>query len=370
VGRCSTRALSPTTIDGSAMDISKIIYGTSKLGNLYEDIGEDRKRDIIATVIASSDEPIIFDTAGKYGAGLALEVLGNTLRRLSVDPSQIVISNKLGWKQTPLPDHREPTFEPGAWVNIHHDCVLDISYDGIMECFHQGNNLLGEGFSTNMVSVHDPDEYLIQANGNAEEEVARMTNIKEAYRALHDLKSAGLVSSVGIGCKDPTVVDRITDLIELDWVMMACSVTPMAHSDCTLALLRKLRAKEIPVINSAVFHGGFLVGEQYCDYRRIDPVNPADTTLLQWREKYTSLCQSVGISPAFAAIQFSFLFDGICSVALNADSVEHAIANHRMVFMVDEYGGEEVKERLHNLWSLLVQENMMSASIIRKSSQF
>ena len=38
-----------------------------------------------------------------------------------------MISNKLAWKRAPLLTD-EPTFEPGAWVNIKHDAVQDISW--------------------------------------------------------------------------------------------------------------------------------------------------------------------------------------------------------------------------------------------------
>jgi len=59
------------------------------------------------------DSIAVFDSAGKYGAGLALEVLGQCLEELNVPPEKVVISNKLAWKRIPLPEGAEPTFEPG-----------------------------------------------------------------------------------------------------------------------------------------------------------------------------------------------------------------------------------------------------------------
>ena len=41
-------------------------------------------------------------------------------------PEKVLISNKLAWKRVPLPHPgAEPTFEPGAWVNLKNDAVQD-----------------------------------------------------------------------------------------------------------------------------------------------------------------------------------------------------------------------------------------------------
>ena len=98
----------------------------------------------------------------------------------------MIISNKLGWIRTPL-TQPEPTFEKGVWMNIQHDAVQTISYEGIMECWHQGNELLGGKYKPQLVSVHDPDEFI---NGVAEqsEKEKRYKAILDAYRALSDLK--------------------------------------------------------------------------------------------------------------------------------------------------------------------------------------
>ena len=54
------------------------------------------------------------------------------LEELGVPPEKVLISNKLAWKRVPLKHPgAEPTFEPGAWVNLKNDAVQDISYQGI-----------------------------------------------------------------------------------------------------------------------------------------------------------------------------------------------------------------------------------------------
>ena len=150
--------------------LPRVLFGTSALGNLFVEPTHDEKKAVVEQVLKAVPTAL-FDSAGKYGAGLALEELGRCLEELGVEPEQVLISNKLGWKRVPLTTP-EPTFEPGAWVNLKNDAVQAISYDGIMECYRQGNALLGK-YEARIVSVHDPDEYLGAAADEADLEARR-----------------------------------------------------------------------------------------------------------------------------------------------------------------------------------------------------
>lgn len=48
-------------------------------------------------------------------------------------------------------------------MGIDNDAEQDISYEGILRCYEQGNELLGD-YNTSLASVHDPDEYLDAAS--------------------------------------------------------------------------------------------------------------------------------------------------------------------------------------------------------------
>eukprot|EP01063_Lacrimia_lanifica_P038916 TRINITY_DN839_c0_g1_i10.p1 TRINITY_DN839_c0_g1~~TRINITY_DN839_c0_g1_i10.p1 ORF type:complete len:237 (+),score=80.00 TRINITY_DN839_c0_g1_i10:69-779(+) len=211
--------------------LPKVVFGTSSLGNLFVELDAATKQELVSEAVNGASGTPVFDSAGKYGAGLALESLGEALKALKVSPADVLISNKLGWKRAPLTTP-EPTFEPGAWVNLKHDAVQDISYDGILECYEEGNALLGD-YSSQIVSVHDPDEYLEAAKDEADLK-KRKQDVLDAYRALIELRDAGKVQSVGVGAKDVTVIDFISDHVKLDWAMFACSVTPYAHVPSTL----------------------------------------------------------------------------------------------------------------------------------------
>ncbi|CAA6692726.1 MULTISPECIES: aldo/keto reductase [unclassified Lentimonas] len=300
----------------------KIIFGSSALGNLYEVVPESTKHDIVANWLEHQSNTII-DSAGKYGAGLALENIGRYLKKLSVDRSDVLISNKLGWKRTPLTTP-EPTFEQGAWFGLEHDAEQCISYDGILECYEQGNALLGD-YDAELLSVHDPDEYLAAADSeyNAAQ---RYEDILGAYKALTELRKAGKAKGIGVGSKDWKIIKRLfDDGVSLDWVMLANSFTLLTHPKEVMDFMEELHAADITIINSAVFNAGFLIGGKYFDYQIIDETSHPE--LFQWRNDFNAHCAEHGVTPALACCQFALSPPGVAALALNTSQAERVAQN-------------------------------------------
>jgi len=126
-----------TRIKNTSIEIPQVVFGTSAFGNLYQQTTDECRLAITKEIMVHTSGVVAFDSAGKYGAGLALEKLGETLGKLNVPRERVLISNKLGWRRVPL-ETAEPTFEPGVWFGIEHDAVQDISYDGILRCWEEG----------------------------------------------------------------------------------------------------------------------------------------------------------------------------------------------------------------------------------------
>lgn len=333
--------------DKSGFQLPPVIFGTSSLGNLYQSIDYETKRSIIEECIRHSSGKVIFDTAGKYGAGLALETLGKGLSDLNIHPDDVIICNKLGWYQTELLTS-EPTFEKGVWVDLKNDAVQQISYDGIMKCFNQGNRLLGI-YSAKMVSVHDPDEYLASARDEIEEE-QKYQDILEAYRALTALKKQKIVSSIGIGAKNWRVIERVVANVELDWVMIANCLTIKSHSEDLIRFIADLEEKNIAVINSAVFNGGFLTGSDFYNYQRVNNDAPEGKALYEWRNSFFSLCNKFNVKPAEVCFDFGFNIPGVRSIALNTTKPEKIRDN---VMMVN-------KKIPSDFWTAMREEQLIS----------
>ncbi len=312
-------------IGRTSIKIPPIIFGTSALGNLYTALSDETKLEIVQQAFEHVSAPVVFDSAGKYGAGLALEKLGECLEKLNIAPQDVIISNKLGWKQTPLLT-AEPTFEQGVWMDLKNDAVQDISYEGILNCYEQGNQLLGGKYFSQLASVHDPDEYLNAAISSKDRD-NRFTNIIEAYKALADLKKSGKIKALGVGAKNWKIIEEISKDVELDWVMFANSMTIMHHPKDLLDFMQLLHNKNISIINSAVFHAGFLIGGQFFDYRLLQPDTEENKAIFKWREDFFTLCTKHNISPAVACVSFATRAPGVVSIALNTSNPKHIKGN-------------------------------------------
>jgi len=309
----------------TGVNVPQIIYGTSYLGNLYRAIAYQDKLALMQQWFECTEKPVVIDTAGKYGAGLALETIGKGLDELGISPEDIVISNKLGWFRVPL-ESDEPTFEPGAWADLENDAIQTFSYEGIMKCHEQGNHLLGHQYQAALVSVHDPDEYLFAAAGD-EDMKKRMDEILDSYRALFDLKKEGKVKAVGIGSKDWKTIMELYEHVPFDWVMLANSFTIFHHPPELLAFIDRLFRDRVGIINSAVFHGGFLTGGKLFDYQNISRTSEKGRIIYGWREKFVRICSRHQVAPGDACIHFSMSHPALVSMALNTSKPEKMSRN-------------------------------------------
>ena len=333
-------------LGNTGLFVPPVVFGATCLGNLFVAMSDSDKRELIRQWMAHLPAPVAIDTAGKYGAGLSLEVLGRELQSLEVDPADVILSNKLAWRRVPL-TAPEPTFEPGVWVGLEHDAVQDISYDGILRCYEEGCRMLGH-YRPQLVSVHDPDEYLASAAGS-DQRAKRMDDILGAYRALEELRDSGLVAGVGVGAKDWRTIRDLDQHCQLDWVMMANSFTVLNHPVELVEFIDSLAARQIGLINSAVMHGGFLGGGSFFDYRPIDPDNQNDAQLLDWRERFTEICRRHQRSPFQVAVAFGRSHPGVVSVALSTSRPQR----------VGEMVSAATCEIPHSLWEELRDQGLI-----------
>ena len=333
------------------MMVPPIVFGATTLGNLFREVSEEEKAALVTAWFQAGLPSVFIDSAGKYGAGLSLEVIGRHLGRLGIDRDQVLISNKLAWRRVPL-SGPEPTFEPGAWFGLQHDAVQDISYDGIMRCWEEGNRLLGD-YPAHIVSVHDPDEYLAAANGTADRQ-RRLEDIVGAYRALHELKAAGVVRAVGVGAKNWQTIQELDQHCQLDWVMFANSFTVMRHPPELVTFITSLAQRGIGVINSALFHGGFLLGGDFFDYQRVDLQREADRGRVQWREKFTTLCRELGVSPFEVGVAFGRSHPGVTAVALSSSRADR----------VPEHVRAASQELPPQVWAALKEQGLIARDYV------
>jgi D-threo-aldose 1-dehydrogenase len=349
---CSAKSRVNNVVVGNKMnwDFPSIVFGVTSFGNHYQEVPYEQKLKMAQKWFDSIPGKVVLDTAGKYGAGLSLEMIGRVLRDLSIPPERVVISNKLGWKRVELMTP-EPTFEPGGtWVNIKHDAKQFISYEGIIDCHQQGCELLGEPYRPSLLSIHDPDEYLSKAMSEKDRE-SKLDDVIGAYQALKDIKKKESIFGIGLGVKNWKVIPEIIEKVDLDWVMLACSLTPYRHDSKLLALIEDLRQKNISIVNSAVYNAGFLLGGDFFDYRK--PNADIEPDLFKWRDDFLETCRELKVSASDVCIQFGMQIPGVRATALNTSKLDR----------IDEHI-QAVDKRIPNqVWDVLYNRNLIKIKL-------
>ena len=87
--------------------------------------------------------------------------------------------------------------------------------------------------------------------------------------------------------------------------MFSVSFTILSHPLELLEFIVELSEKGIVIINSAVFHAGFLTGGKHFDYRMLDETKIENKAYFDWREKFFFLCKKYDVQPAEACFQFA-----------------------------------------------------------------
>ncbi|MEM8736845.1 MAG: aldo/keto reductase, partial [Planctomycetota bacterium] len=244
-----------------------------------------------------------------------------------------------------------PSFEPEVWFDLEYDAVQDISREGILRCWLEGNRLLGD-YDAQLVSVHDPDEYLAAAKDSSDRD-SRYRDLVDAYQSLSELKSSGEVLAVGIGSKTWHTIDDLMQHCDFDWVMLANSFTLLSHPTEVLQFLDRLGEREIGVVNSALFHGGFLLGGDFFDYRSLDSANPLDQQRIDYRSRLGDLCLEYEVTPFQACLQFGRSHPSVHSVAL---STSKATRVPQQVAALDN----EIEA---DFWTAMKQQNLISEAV-------
>lgn len=125
------------------------------------------------------------------------------------------------------------------------------------------------------------------------------------------------MKAVGVGAKNWRTIQVITRHIQLDWVMIANSMTLHSHPESLLEYMHELKNRDTQVINSAVFNGGFLTGGDYYNYKLVTGDNPEQKDLLQWRKRFFKACEQYNVLPAHACVQYGLNAPGVTSIALS-----------------------------------------------------
>ncbi|MEX0612281.1 MAG: aldo/keto reductase [Pirellulales bacterium] len=268
----------------TGLRVPPILFGSCALGNVRRVIPEQTKLEICGDWFRHVAPPVFIETSNQHGDGMALKGLRRALRRLEIAPEEMVIAAKLGWKNG------------------------RINRDTVLAAWNETCQPLGDDYRPQLIAI-DVSDFL------------------EAHSALEELKAAGTVAGIGAVAQDWRLLKDLVAAINLDWVQLAGSFTVMRHPPELRQFMSDLAERRIAIINSAVFHGGFLVGASQFNNRAVNVNDPADSSLLAWRKAFTALCHGHSVRLSHACIQFALSAPGVVAVALDTSRPNRVAEN-------------------------------------------
>ena len=231
------------------VEVTQLGLGGAGLGDLF-DVVEDA--DASATLQAAWDAGIrYYDTSPWYGRGQSEHRLGRALyRRPRAD---YVLSTKVGRLFRAF--HDAENFEHGFWrggLKFQHR--FDYSYDGVMRSFEDSLQRLGLP-RIDLLLIHDLD---ISHHATDARVTAYLTELHNGgFRALTELRQAGLISGIGAGVNEVGMMPRFLDLMDIDFFLVALPYT-LLDTDVLDREFPRCVAHDVGFVIGAPFASGIL----------------------------------------------------------------------------------------------------------------
>lgn len=293
-------ALPKRRLGHSAVHITELAFGAAAIGNLGSPVVDAAARR--AVDVAWEMGIRSFDTAPHYGLGLSEKRLGEALR---VRPrAEYTISTKVGRILEPLPELAGDDLDNGFAVPATHRRRWDFSADGVRRSLEQSLERLGLD-RVDIVYLHDPDDHGEQA-------------FSEAYPALEDLRSQGVVGAIGAGMNQADMLTRFVRDTDVDVVLLAGRYTLLDQSGL-VELLPAAADRGVSVVIGGVFNSGLLADprpDATYDY------NAVSSDVLNQAVRMQVVCQRYGVPLRAAALCFPLAHPAVASVLIGARSAE------------------------------------------------
>lgn len=323
----------------SGIVLPQLGFGGAPLGDIFEKVTES---DADATLSAAWDGGVrYYDTAPWYGRGQSEHRFGRFLYRQPRD--QVVLSTKVG--RILSAPKTTASFTLDGRGGLPFDLRFDYSYDGIMRSYEDSLQRLGMT-RIDMLVIHDLD---FSYHGPELRVAAYLGQLAmSGYRALAELKAAGLISAIGVGINELGMIPRFVELIDVDFFLLALRYTLGEQSaldvEIPLCVDHGIGLVIGAVFSSGIFATGPVPGA------RLNYHEPSPEELVRVR-RIEATCRRHGVPLAAAALQFPLHHPAVTSVIPGGFHPAHVTNN--------------IKHMRHEipdaLWSELKQEMLIRA---------
>lgn len=278
-------------IGDTELQVTELGFGGAAIGNLYSPITDN---DAALAVRVSYESGIrFFDTAPLYGYGLGEHRLGAVLRHM--DRDSFVLSTKIGRMLRPSTLQRPEELFPES---LAFTPFFDYSYDATMRSLEDSLQRLGLD-RIDIALIHDVE---VSTHGTQTEADKRFREVMEGgYRALKELKDAGVIKAIGGGMNEWEACERFAKAADFDCFLLAGRYTLLEQNalDSFLPLCQK---KKISIIVGGPYNTGILatgaVDGSYFNYKPADAATKAQVTRIE------NICRRHNTPLAAAALEF------------------------------------------------------------------
>ncbi|RMB80212.1 aldo/keto reductase [Streptomyces shenzhenensis] len=292
------RAHDPVLLGRTGLTVSRLGLGLASIGGLFRPVPQGQA---LETVRRARELGIrLFDTAPVYGYGLSETRTGTALRDEPRDA--YVLCTKVGRLVEPGGPDTQPIWAdppPGRGARLDYSCA------GVMRSLEGSLDRLGLN-SVDVLHIHDPEQDFPRSVG-------------DAYRALDDLRRAGVVRAVSLGVNHADVAVRFLREAPApgpDCVMLAGRWSLLDQSGLT-ELLPLCQERGVAVLAAGVLQSGLLVAPGPGAPHGYERVPPALTARVRTVHE---VCARHGVPPLAAALQFPFGHPAVTAVVVGARS--------------------------------------------------
>ena len=260
-----------------------------------------------------------FDTSPFYGYGRSELRMGAALREKP--RADFVLSTKIGRILHPLkPGEKKPAdFRENGLPGF--SPVFDYTYDGVMRSLEHSHMRLGLA-KIDIALIHDVDFWTTKDRAVLEERFK--TVMDGGFKALDELRKAGVIGAIGVGINESDTSLRFIKAGDFDCMLLAGRYTLLEQGGLDEFLPECLK-RNVSVIlggpyNSGILTGGVKPGATH-DYAA------APAPLIEKAQKIEAVCQRHGVELGAAAMQFPLFHPALCAVIPGALSVTEVKQN-------------------------------------------
>jgi D-threo-aldose 1-dehydrogenase len=298
-------------IGGTSLEVTVLGLGCATLGGSRVPVTRQEAEAIVLAAWAAGVRYI--DTAPYYGFGQAERCVGDAMRWVPRD--EWALSTKVGRLLRPCQTTDETQRHP-----LPFEAVYDYSHDGIMRSFEDSLQRLGLA-RIDILYVHDIGE--MQHGGEAHPRLMR-TLRESGYRALAELRSAGVVRAIGIGVNERKVLLEALEWGDWDVFLLAGRYTLLEQAPLD-DLLPKCLTAGTSIVVGGPLNSGILAGRDTWNYTTAPPEIVTRVNTIK------AVCDTHRVPLAAAALQFPLAHPAVAAIIPGPRNVEEFHANLKLL---------------------------------------